>query len=94
MQGVLEEESHLLGQACALLDAGSGVDGARAGDVLTIAKHCTRITSAAGGHGKTVAALLNDAWRGFWRDEGCGFRGLEQELVSKLERIGRSTAAR
>ncbi len=48
----------------------------------------------AGAGGGTVAALLNDAWRGFWRDEGCGFRGLEQELVSKLGRIARSTAAR
>lgn len=46
------------------------------------------------GGGATVAALLNDAWRGFWRDGGCGFRGLEKALISKLGRIAQSTAAR
>lgn len=41
----------------------------------------------------SVAALLNDAWQGFWRDEGCGFRDLEKALISKLGRIARGTAA-
>ena len=42
-RNMLEEESRLLEQAGALLDAGGGGGGARAGDVLTIVKHCTRI---------------------------------------------------
>lgn len=41
----------------------------------------------------SVAALLNDAWRGFW-DEGDGqFRGLEGGLVAKLASMSRSGTA-
>lgn len=47
----------------------------------------------ASGDGAAVAALLNDAWRGFWRDGGGGFRDLENALISKLAEAVHSGAA-
>ena len=42
-----------------------------------------------GAGGATVAALLNDAWMGFWRNDGRGFRDLERALISRLASMSR-----
>ena len=43
--------------------------------------------------GATVAALLNDAWRGFWRGDGRAFRDLERMLISRLAAMLRGGGA-
>ena len=43
--------------------------------------------------GDTVAGILNEAWRGFWRDADCGFRAAEKDLISKLAAAARRGAA-
>ena len=46
-----------------------------------------------GGSGPdTVAGLLNEAWRGFWRDADCGFRDAEKDLISRLAAAARRGA--
>ena len=47
-----------------------------------------------GGSGcDTVAGLLNEAWRGFWREADCGFRAVEKDLISRLAAAARRGAA-
>ena len=46
-----------------------------------------------GSGGDTVAGLLNEAWRGFWRDADCGFRAAERELITRLAAAARRGAA-
>ena len=46
-----------------------------------------RVHGSAGGD--TVAALLNDAWRAFWRGGDAGFRDVEIAMVGRLESIAR-----
>ena len=46
-----------------------------------------------GSAGDTVAGLLNEAWRGFWRDADCGFRAAEKDLISRLAAAARRGAA-
>ena len=41
----------------------------------------------------TVAGLLNDAWRGFWRDTDCGFRDMEKTMISRLAAATRRISA-
>ena len=46
-----------------------------------------------GGSGPdTVAGLLNEAWRGFWRGADCGFRDAEKDLISRLAAAARRGA--
>ena len=40
-----------------------------------------------------VAALLNDAWRAFWRDGDAGFREREKAMIAKLAAVAREGAA-
>ena len=40
-----------------------------------------------------VAALLNDAWRAFWRDGDEGFREQEKAMIAKLAAVAREGAA-
>ena len=46
-----------------------------------------------GSGGDTAAGLLNEAWRGFWRDADCGFRDAEKELISRLAAAARRRCA-
>ena len=43
--------------------------------------------------GATVAALLNDAWRDYWRGDGRAFRDLEKMLISRLAVMSRGGGA-
>lgn len=77
-RNVLEEESRLLERAGALLDASGG--GARAGDVLTIVKHCTRIISDVEGYGmpplhcqSRQAVFLNEVMSAMHAEVGLPF---------------------
>lgn len=42
-----------------------------------------------GADGTPIAALLNDAWRVFWRDGDVGFRSAERSMVARLASIAR-----
>ena len=46
-----------------------------------------------GSGGDTAAGLLNEAWRGFWRDADCGFRDAEKDLISRLAAAWRMRAS-
>ena len=49
--------------------------------------------ASGGSGGDTVAGILNEAWRGFWRDGDCGFRAAEKVLISRLAAAARRGAA-
>ena len=49
--------------------------------------------ASGGSGGDTVAGLLNEAWRGFWRDKDCGFRDVEKAMISRLAAVARRSAA-